>query len=170
LIDGTLLYELYRQYGAEDVLARMGDLSLVLGGALGVSNNSRRQAQDPKALDDFALAGIERAEDIRDRFVPNFYFGSEADDPTVAHAFNTKVNPLGAQLNAFWGSDSGHWDVPDLTQVLSETWALVERGALSEANFKDLVFTHPYQFFAGKNPEFFRGTAVEQALLKGKAA
>lgn len=31
-----------------------------------------------------------------------------------------------------------------------------ERGALSEQNFKDLVFTHPYRFFAEKNPSFSR--------------
>ena len=35
-----------------------------------------------------SVAKIERIEDIRDRYVPNFYFGSEADDPTVAYAFN----------------------------------------------------------------------------------
>lgn len=80
------------------------------------------------------------------------------------------MNPLGVQLNAFWASDSGHWDVPDLRQVLSETYALVERGALTEQNFKDLVFTHPYNFFAGKNPSFFAGTAVEAKLAKSKAA
>ena len=97
-------------------------MKALVGGALGVSNNSRSQPQDPNALDDFAAAGIERIEDIRDRFVPNFYFGSEADDPTVAYAFNTRVNPLGAQLNAFWASDSGHWDVPDLTKVLAGTY------------------------------------------------
>ena len=74
------------------------------------------------------------------------------------------------QLNAFWASDSGHWDVPDLTFVLSDTWNLVERGAPTEKNFRDLVFTHPYQFFAGKNPDFFRGTQVEQKLAKIKAA
>lgn len=117
-----------------------------------------------------SVDGIERIEDIRDRYVPNFYFGSEADDPTIAYAFNTKVNPLGVQLNAFWASDSGHRDVPDLTEVLADTWSLVERGALTEANFRDLVFTHPYNFFAGRNPEFFKGTAVEQKLRKEKAA
>lgn len=169
LIDPKLLYSLYQEYGGPEIQGRLGDIQSVLGGALGVSNNSRRQPQDERALDDFALAGIEKIEDIRDRFVPNFYFGSEADDPTVAHAFNTKVNPFGAQLNAFWASDSGHWDVPDLTEVLAETWSLVERGALTEANFRDLVFTHPFNFFAGKNPSFFEGTAVE-AALKRKAA
>ncbi len=170
LIDAELLHALYREYGSDVVRERLGDVRTVLGGALGVSNNSRRQPQDPSALDDFALAGIERVEDIRDRFVPNFYFGSEADDPTVAYAFNTKVNPLGVQLNAFWASDSGHWDVPDLRQVLAETYSLVERGALSEQNFRDLVFTHPYNFFAGKNPAFFEGTAVQAKLTKSKAA
>ncbi|WP_437799593.1 amidohydrolase family protein [Sorangium sp. So ce693] len=170
LIEAKLLYALYQQYGGEEVAARLGDINAVLGGALGVSNNSRRQPQDAGALDDFAAAGIERIEDIRDRYVPNFYFGSEADDPTIAYAFNTKVNPLGVQLNAFWASDSGHWDVPDLTEVLADTWSLVERGALTEANFRDLVFTHPYNFFAGKNPGFFAGTAVEQKLRKSKAA
>ncbi|HTB76188.1 MAG TPA: amidohydrolase family protein [Polyangiaceae bacterium] len=170
LIDAKLLHRLYQEYGEKDIQSRIGDINKVLGGALGVSNNSRRQPQDEKALDDFAAAGIERIEDIRDRFVPNFFFGSEADDPTVAYAFNTKVNPLGAQLNAFWASDSGHWDVPDLREVLSETWSLVERGALTEANFRDLVFTHPHNFFAGKNPDFFKGTAVEEKLRKRKAA
>jgi predicted TIM-barrel fold metal-dependent hydrolase len=169
-IDAELLHSLYREYGSDEVRRRLGDVKEVLGGALGVSNNSRSQPQDPKALDDFALAGIESPEDIRDRFVPNFYFGSEADDPTVAYAFNTKVNPLGAQLNAFWASDSGHWDVPDLTKVLTDTYELVQRGALTEANFRDLVFTHPYRFFAGKNPEFFKGTQVEAKLAKAKAA
>ena len=169
-IDAKLLYSLYQEYGGKEITERLGDINAVLGGALGVSNNSRRQPQEPDALDDFARAGVHSPEDIRDRYVPNFYFGSEADDPTVAYAFNTKVNPLGVQVNAFWASDSGHWDVPDLTEVLSDTWSLVERGALSEANFRDLVFTHPYNFFAGKNPEFFKGTQVEQKLSKVKAA
>ena len=170
LIDAELLYKLYNQYGEPEVKSRLGDLQSVLGGALGVSNNSRRQPQDERSLDDFALAGIEKIEDIRDRYVPNFFFGSEADDPTVAYAFNKQVNPLGAQLNAFWASDSGHWDVPDLTEVLAETWSLVERGALTEENFRDLVFTHPYNFFAGKNPDFFKGTQVEQKLRTRAAA
>jgi predicted TIM-barrel fold metal-dependent hydrolase len=169
LIDAKLLYALYQEYGGKEIQGRLGDINAVLGGALGVSNNSRRQPQGA-VLDDFARAGIEKIEDIRDRYVPNFYFGSEADDPTIAYAFNTKVNPLGAELNAFWASDSGHWDVPDLTLVLAETWSLVERGALTEANFRDLVFTHPYNFFAGKNPDFFKGTQVEEKLAKRKAA
>jgi len=164
LIDGEQLEELWREYGAEVLGDRQLKREDLIGGALGTSNNSRRQAQDPKSLDDFGAAGIDRVEDIRDRFVPNFFFGAEADDPTVAHAFNTRVNPLGARLNAFWASDSGHWDVPDLTKTLAETWSLVERGALTREDFRDLVFTNPYRFYTEPNPEFFKGTAVEAKL------
>ncbi len=163
-IDGEQLEELWRAYGADVIGERQLKREDLVGGALGTSNNSRRQPQEPGALDDFAAAGITRIEDIRDRFVPNFFFGAEADDPTVAHAFNTRVNPLGVKLNAFWASDSGHWDVPDLTRTLSDTWALVERGALTRADFRDLVFTNPYKFYTEANPEFFAGTAVAARL------
>ena len=169
-IDADLLYKLYREYGEENIQGRLGDLKSVLGGALGLANNSRRQGNAPGERDDFSAAGIARIEDIRDQYVPNFYFGGEADDPTVSYAFNTKINPLGAKLNAFWATDSGHWDVPELTQTLSNTWKLVEGGAISEENFRDLTFAHPYRFYAEHNPEFFKGTAVEAALPKQKAA
>src|SRR5262249_28164245 len=49
LIDAKLLYALYQQYGGDEVRERLGDIQQVLGGALGVSNNSRRQPQDPHA-------------------------------------------------------------------------------------------------------------------------
>ena len=88
----------------------------------------------------------------------------------MAEAFNTKVNPFGARLNALRGSDSGHWDVPDLTQVLAETWSLVERGTLSERDFRDLVFTNPARFYAENNPAFFTGAAVEDKVRKQLAA
>lgn len=169
-IDAELLYKLYQEYGEANIQHRLGDLKSVLGGALGLANNSRRQGNAAGERDDFAAAGITRAEDIRDRFVPNFYFGGEADDPTVSYAFNTRVNPLGAKLNAFWATDSGHWDVPELTDVLADTWKLVENGALSEEDFRDLTFTHPYNFYAGTNPAFFKGTAVDAALPAKKAA
>lgn len=168
-VNKELLRDLFNRYGS--VLTKgqvLDDASLAIGGALGRSNNSR--PQDPAFLDDFAAAHIEKIEDIRDRFVPNFYFGAEADDPTVAYAFNDKANPLGVRLNAFWASDSGHWDVPDLTHVLADTWKLVENGALSEQDFRDLVFNNPYRFYAGTNPDFFKGTAITPATKLKKAA
>jgi hypothetical protein len=73
--------------------------------------------------------------------------GAEADDRTVAAAFNTRVNPLGARINAIWSSDIGHWDVPDLTEPLAESWDLVEQGVISAEDFRALVFDNPYRFY-----------------------
>jgi hypothetical protein len=167
-VNKELLLDLFERYGSAITKGKKLEASeLNVGGALGFSNNS--YPQDPQFLDDFAAAKIKSIEDIKAKFVPNFYFGAEADDPTVAFAFNDKANLLNTKLNAFWASDTGHWDVPDLTEVLADSWRLVEKGALSKKDFKDLVFTNPYNFYAGKNPEFFKGTQIE-ALTQKKAA
>ena len=112
----------------------------------------------------FAAAGIESVADIKARWVDSFFFGSESDDRTVAHAFNDKANPLGVKINAIYSSDVGHWDVPDLTHVLAESWALVEQGVISESDFKAWVFDNPYKLYTEANPNFFKGTAVEEKL------
>ena len=168
LVDADLLFQLFQEYGEDLTRGKSFTKEDLIKTAFGISTSERAQQQNPAEIDDFALAGIESPEDIRDRFVPNFYFGNEADDRTVAAAFNTKVNPLGTKLHAFWSSDSGHWDVPDLTQTLAETWDLVEEGVLSADEFRDLVYANPYKFYTANNPDFFKGTAVE-AKLNGSA-
>ncbi len=120
--------------------------------------------QDPDQLDDFAAVGIETGTDIRDRFIPNFYFGCEADDPMNALAFQTKGNPFGASVRAIFSSDIGHWDVPDMTEVLEEAYELVERDLLSTDNFRDFVFGNAARFYAGANPNFFNRTTVQDAV------
>jgi hypothetical protein len=120
--------------------------------------------QDPERLDDFAAVGIETATDIRDRFIPNFYFGCEADDPMNAWAFHTKGNPFGAAVRAIFSSDIGHWDVPDMTEVLEEAYELVEHELLTADNFRDFVFANAARFYGGANPRFFNGTTVQDAV------
>jgi predicted TIM-barrel fold metal-dependent hydrolase len=123
---------------------------------------SPRTADPDASLDDFEACAIERAEQIRDLFIPNFYFGCEADDSANAWAFNTKSNPYRARLNAVFGSDIGHFDVPDMTKVLTEAWELVDEKLISEADFRDFVFANPVRLWAGNNPDFFKGTVVER--------
>jgi len=120
--------------------------------------------QNTDELDDFAAVGIEKAEDIRDRFIPSFYFGCEADDPMNAWAFNTKGNPFGAQVRAIFSSDIGHWDVPDMLEVLEEAYELVEHDLLTIDDFRDFVFTNAARFYTDSNPDFFTGTTVEAAV------
>jgi len=123
---------------------------------------SPRTADPDASLDDFEACAIERAEQIRDLFIPNFYFGCEADDPANASAFNTRANPYRARLNAIFGSDIGHFDVPDMTKVLTEAWELVDEELISESDFRDFVFANPVRLWAANNPDFFNGTVVEQ--------
>ena len=116
---------------------------------------------DEPDTDDFAAAGIDSIDDLLDRLVPNFYYGCEADDRMNATAFDARLLPGGRKLNAVFSSDMGHWDVPDMTQVLAEAHELVQKRILSEEDFHDFVFANPARLLAGMNADFFTGTAVE---------
>ena len=114
-------------------------------------------------LDDYAACRIERREDLHDLFVPRFYFGCEADDRMNAWAFDRRVNPGGARLNALFGSDIGHFDVPDMREVLPEAWELVEDGLITRDDFRDFTFANAVRLWGAGNPSFFEGTAVAKA-------
>jgi predicted TIM-barrel fold metal-dependent hydrolase len=126
-----------------------------------LDRSTSRSKEDPATLDEWGPCGIKQPEDIRDLFVPRFFFGCEADDPLNSAAFNTKVNPMGARLQAMFGSDIAHWDVPDMAAVLGEAWETVEHQLLTEADFREFVFTNPVRFYTRANPGFFHGTVVE---------
>ncbi len=158
-LDQELLLSLFRRYGGKMVQGKLDQLEE--RAAVMISHR-----EDPATLDEFRACQIERAEDIRDLFVPNFYFGCEADDPLNAWAFDTKVNPLGARLKVLFGSDIGHWDVPDITEVVEEAYELVEKDVITESDLKDFVFNNPVSFYAGLNSDFFKGTVVEHEVEK----
>lgn len=120
----------------------------------------------PEQKDQLVRCEIERAEDIRDLFVHNFYAGCEAEDPMTAVAFNTKINPYGAKINVLLSSDIGHFDVADITSVLAEAHELVEHGVLDEEQFRDFTFANPVRFWASLNPDFFKGTRVENEAAR----
>jgi predicted TIM-barrel fold metal-dependent hydrolase len=120
-------------------------------------------------LDDYFRCKIGAKSDIKDLFVPRFYFGCEADDPVNAWAFNKKANPMGARLNAIFSSDIGHFDVPDMTEVVPEAYELVEHELLTDDDFRDFMFTNAVRFWGEVNPEFFKGTVVEKAAAQALA-
>jgi predicted TIM-barrel fold metal-dependent hydrolase len=124
----------------------------------------RRPVEPEDMLDEFAACGIEEARDITELFVEPFFFGCEADDPLTSMAFNTTVNPFGAELHAMMGSDIAHWDVPDMTEVLVEAWEMVEHGWIDPVAFEKFTFSNPVRFYTGTNPAFFEGTVVEAAV------
>ena len=117
-------------------------------------------------LDDYFRCQIGSKSDLRDLFVPRFYFGCEADDPVNAWAFNRRSNPMGARLNALFSSDIGHFDVPDMTDVVPEAYELVEHELITSDDFRDFMFTNAVRFWGEVNPDFFKGTAVEKAAAE----
>jgi hypothetical protein len=154
LLDVDALMALFEQYGDERVRAGIDELRVYFA----------RPSARPEQLDEFAAAALESVADIRDRFVPNFYFGCEADDRLVAWAFAERINPAGARLRPIFGSDISHWDVPDMTEPVEEAYELVDDGIIGEREFSELMFVNPARLHAGMNPDFFAGTVCEKAV------
>jgi predicted TIM-barrel fold metal-dependent hydrolase len=163
-LDRPRLAQLIREYGGKWIENRAERLEAILGNEQSAATGGLRE------LDDFAPCEITRAEEIRDLFANNFYFGCEADDPTNAYAFNRKSNPYGAKLNVLFGSDIGHFDVQDMKEVVPEAYELVEEELITNEDFRDFMFTNPVRFWGEANPNFFKGTRVEKeaaSLLAG---
>jgi predicted TIM-barrel fold metal-dependent hydrolase len=155
-IDSALVVRLFERYADAHFHA----------GVPGLVEAFTKLEPEPPFLDEWEACGVETEADIRDRFVPSFFFGCEADDPGVAAAFDGRRNPLGARLHAMFSSDLGHWDVPDMAGILPEAFELVERGLLDEDEFREFVFENPVRFYTRSNPGFFAGTRVEAAAAE----
>ncbi len=150
-----------REWGPE-LLAGIDDLDTAL-------RDHFRAGPVPEQKDDYAAMRIESKQDLRDLFVPSFFFGCEGDDRTVAFAFSP-ANAFGARLQPVLSSDISHWDVRDMSAVLAESHHLVEQGLLSDEDFRDFTFVNPVTLYTRANPSFFDGTALERearALLAG---
>ena len=114
----------------------------------------------PVERDDFRATGVQDARDLA-RLFDRFFFGCEADEGTVGWAFAADVNPFGAVLQPVLGSDLGHWDVPDMRDVVPEAHELVDDGRLDGAQFRAFTCDNPIRLHAQMNPDFFAGTPVE---------
>jgi predicted TIM-barrel fold metal-dependent hydrolase len=161
-LDRALLLSLAEQYGKPEVAAavRRGD-------GLDDNGDGTGNVED---LDDYSRCKITGKKDFLDLYVKRFYFGCEADDPLNAWAFNTKANPMRARLNALFSSDIGHFDVPDMSEVVPEAYELVEHGLLTDDDFRDFMFANAVRFWGEVNPDFFKGTAVEKQAAEVLAA
>lgn len=150
-IDLDLMESMFEKYG-----------DAVFRNVEGLRDSFAKLEPPPPFLDEWAPIGLEKKDDIIERFVPHFYFGCEADDSSVAWAFNSKLNPRRSRLKAMFSSDAGHWDVQDVTHILPEAYELVEHKHITEEDFHDFVFGFPGEFYAGLNKDFFKGTRIEK--------
>lgn len=157
-LDVELMEEMFDRYGHRDYLKKerwreSPDLP-------------QSQKVETRPMNDWEASGITSKKDIRDQFVPNFYFGAEADDIMTAVAFNDKLNHFGVKLKAIFSSDIGHWDVPDLSKVLHEAWEMVEKELITEEDFRMFAFENTAEMHYSMNPNFYKGTTVEGAVDK----
>lgn len=157
-LDRQLMSSLLRDKGG-DLLAIAGKDTVDPAVALMGTN-----LEPEDLIDEFAAAGLASTEDIGDVFTRNFYFGCEADDRMNALAFDTRLNAYGVKLKAIFSSDIGHWDVPDISEVLEEAWELVDHGLLTPADFRAFTFEHVAELYTGGNPDFFEGTVVADSV------
>jgi len=158
-LDSELYRDLCRKYGGQFTQGR-------LDGNLTLSELEGGGGGDPSEWDEWRHCGIDRASDIYDLFVPHFFFGCEGDDRVNAWAFDAKRNPLGARLNAIYGSDLGHYDLPDMRDAAVEAYESVERGLITAEDFRDFVFINPIKLHCGMNPDFFKGTVLEHEAAR----
>jgi predicted TIM-barrel fold metal-dependent hydrolase len=152
-LDRALLMNLVEKYGYSDVAA-------VLKAQDGWPDPEAGLTGGLDDIDDFSACKITRKEDWRDLFLTPFYFGCEADDRCNSWAFSRKNNPFGAQINAIYSSDIGHFDVIDMRDPLPEAYELVEDGLITEDNFRDFVFANAVRLWGTQNPRFFEGTRL----------
>jgi hypothetical protein len=122
----------------------------------------------PEVLDEFVHMQVTGPDDIARRFVDSFYFGCEADDRGVATAFTPSM-PGGRMLRAMFSSDIGHWDVPDMSKVVAESFEMVEKGYLSAEQWRRIVCDNPLGMYTRANPQFFDGTSVSAQAMREAA-
>ena len=118
-------------------------------------------ARPEHVTDDFEAAGVNSKADIRAVFSGNFYFGCEADDRATMWAFDPR---MGVRLRPVFSSDFTHFDVPDFEAVIPEAFEMVEKGFVTEQDFCEFTFSNAARLHTGNNPDFFKGTVVEQAV------
>ena len=160
--DRKLFGELLERYGTG---ALRGDAERLLGRA----NYGGFGAGDPAQIDEWAQSGVRALEDIRDIFRDQFFFGCEGDDPLTMMAYRPMGTPFDLRLNAFYGSDIGHWDVPDMSECFEETYELVEHKLMDAEELRQFVFETPIRFWTAANPGFFSGTPIESHAKKLRA-
>jgi predicted TIM-barrel fold metal-dependent hydrolase len=155
-LDRALLKSLVDKYGYDDIAAELARRD---GWP---SREEDELTGGVPVLDDYAACDITAKEDWVELYAKPFYFGCEADDRMNVTAFG-RANPFGARINAMFGSDIGHFDVPDMLRPVPEAHQLVEDGLITPDDFRDFTFANAVRLWGTQNPRFFEGTVVAKA-------
>ncbi len=161
-LDTEQLAALFTEYGGDTYASKIDELMesvSTVSPFMSLEELTERETD----LDDFAAAGIVSVDALRSQFAEQLYFGCEADDVMTAWAFDKHGNH---RLKPIFSSDVGHFDVVDMSEVLEEAHELLEDGLITEDDFRQFVFTNAASLHTALNPDFFKGTVVEDAVAK----
>jgi predicted TIM-barrel fold metal-dependent hydrolase len=160
-IDEGRLRQLMEQHGGPRMKEHIDDILGSFEWSKVGATAKDLSAREQEHYDDFSRLGpIGSKRDIREMYAKNFYFGCEADDPTTVFAFDKRMK---VRLKAMFSSDIGHWDVHHIEDVLPEVYEALEDGNLTDEDFREFTFSNILQLHGGMDPDFFKGTVVEQA-------
>jgi predicted TIM-barrel fold metal-dependent hydrolase len=151
-LDRKLLMDLVTKYGYDDIAEQLRHRD-------GWPDPDMHGTGGLEQLDDFAKCEIAQKSDWLDLYTKPYYFGCEADDPSIAIAFGD-TNRFHAKLNALYSSDIGHFDVIDMREPLQEAFELVEDNVVSLDDFEAFTFSNVVRLMGTQNPAFFDGTRV----------
>jgi hypothetical protein len=154
------LHQFIDRYGDERLKANAGAIMNSLD-AFRPECSLEELGRPEHVSDDFEAAGINAEEEVRTVFSDNFYFGCEADDRATMWAFDPR---MGVRLRPVFSSDFTHFDVPDFREVIPEAFEMVEKGFITEQDFRELTFTNAARLHTRNNPAFFKGTVIEEAV------
>ena len=160
--DLDLMMKLVAEYGGIEGEDKLAEIRASIG---------RKQRRPRKTSTTGPAAASTGPEDIRDRFVPRFYFGCEADDRMIAWAFNDKLNPFGARLGAMMSS--GHRPLGRRRHDRGGGGGPRTGGAGGMSRVRiSATSASPTRCdcYAGVNPDFFAGTVCEDAAARVVAA
>jgi predicted TIM-barrel fold metal-dependent hydrolase len=151
-LDRQLLMSLVEKYGYDDIAEQLKARD-------GWPDPDMHSTGGLEELDDFAKCQITCKQDWIDLYAVPYYFGCEADDPSIAVAFG-KTNKFHVKLNALYSSDIGHFDVIDMREPLQEAYELVEDNIITHDDFEAFTFSNVVRLMGTQNPNFFDGTRV----------
>lgn len=161
-LDHEELKSFAQKYGPDDMAELMKTREDALDVAISAFGSTSTGGVEN--LDDFWRCEIKDEKDFVELFADKFYFGCEADDRLSAVGFDTKINHFGARIHSIYSSDIGHWDVADMSKVVTSAYGMVEDGAMTSEDFRRFTFENPAEFWTSNNRDFFQGTAVEKEV------
>jgi hypothetical protein len=71
---------------------------------------------------------------------------------------------MGVRLRPVFSSDFTHFDVPDFSDVIPQAFEMVEKGFMTEQDFREFTFANAARLHTRNNPDFFKSSVVERAV------